>query len=136
MNISARCAYACHAVAELAQPKHLESPLSASAISGARDIPETYLMHILLQLKKAGVVRSLRGAHGGYQLARPPEDITLREVVEIIDGEILADVPEVTEDASLAATWKRVAEDTRALLDQHTFRDIVERAGDNVMYYI
>jgi len=136
VNISARCAYACHAVAELAQPKHVDTPVCASTISDVRGIPETYLMHILLQLKKAGIVRSVRGAHGGYLLARPPEDITLREVVEIIDGGIMADMPEVSTDNSLSTTWKNAADEIRGVLEQHTFRDIAEQAQDSVMYYI
>ena len=58
MNISARCDYACRAAVELAKNNHTGKPLTATLIAENRDIPEKYLVHILLQLKRARIVRS------------------------------------------------------------------------------
>ena len=70
MNISSRCDYACRAIVELAQNAPKETPLTATTIAENRNIPEKYLVHIMLQLKKAGLLTSVRGAQGGYKLAK------------------------------------------------------------------
>ena len=86
MKISAKAEYACLAILALAQPKPDGAPVRIREIADANAIPERYLVQILLQLKGAGLVHSTRGASGGYRLARPPESISLREVLSAIDG--------------------------------------------------
>jgi Rrf2 family protein len=137
MNISSRCEYACRAVVELARHENSEDPVTALAIAEKRGIPEKYLVHILLQLKRGGLVRSIRGAQGGYLLGRSPDDITLLDIVEAIDGPVLDPLP-VDERASadLTPTWREVARDVTAVLRAVTVRSILERAGTTHMYYI
>jgi len=137
MNISSRCEYACRAMVELARVEQLQQPLSSSLIAERRHIPEKYLVHILLQLKRAGLVQSVRGAQGGYRLSRPAAEITLLEVVQAIDGLILEPLP--VEDAhapDLKQTWEEAARGIAGVLNAHTIRQIADRAPAPDMYYI
>lgn len=86
MKISAKAEYACLAILALARFSSDQAPVRIREIADAHEIPERYLVQILLQLKGAGLVYSARGAAGGYRLARPPEKISLGEVLSAIDG--------------------------------------------------
>src|SRR5262245_41634080 len=85
MRVSAKAEYACVAMLELAANHAVEEPVRVKNIADAHDIPQRFLVQILLQLKGAGLVESTRGAAGGYQLARRPEEISLADVVNAID---------------------------------------------------
>jgi len=63
-------------------------PVSLNAIADAERLPLSYLEHLVAKLRKAGLVTSTRGAHGGYRLAHPAEEITMIEVVEALEGPI------------------------------------------------
>jgi Rrf2 family cysteine metabolism transcriptional repressor len=86
MRISAKAEYACLAIIELARSRVDGRALRAREIAEAHHLPERYLVQILLHLKSAGLIRSNRGATGGYTLLRDAEAITLAEVISIIDG--------------------------------------------------
>jgi Rrf2 family protein len=86
MRISAKAEYACLAVIELARTGGDGSPKRVRELAEAQNIPERYLIQILLQLKAAGLVHSSRGSVGGYQLARSPAQISVAEVIAAIDG--------------------------------------------------
>jgi Rrf2 family cysteine metabolism transcriptional repressor len=137
MNISSKCEYAARAVLELARRAPDAQPVSASQIAASQEIPEKYLVHILLQLKHAGLVRSMRGARGGYLIAKRPEMITLRDIVLAIDGPAMDPLP-VKDSAApeLKAVWKKAGNAIDALLAETTIRDILERGGETNMYYI
>jgi len=64
------------------------SPVQLAAIAETQQVPRKYLELIMLDLKKAGIVSSVRGPAGGYRLARPPEDISFGEVIRVLDGPI------------------------------------------------
>ena len=137
MNISSRCEYGCRAVLELALHGQADTPMPASTIAEKRAIPEKYLVHILLQLKRAGIVRSVRGSQGGYMLGKPPEDITLCAIVEAIDGAILSPLPiNDAAGADLLPTWEGVAAEVRKVLEGISVRDILDQSADTNMYYI
>ncbi len=122
---------------ELARQEHQEDPITALRIAEKRGIPEKYLVHILLQLKRAGLVRSVRGAQGGYHLARMASDITLCDIVKAIDGPILQPLPvEDPYGADLEPTWREVARGFETVLQRTTVRDIVDSASKVQMYYI
>ncbi len=86
MKVSAKAEYACLAILALARQRAGDPPVRIREISETHSIPERYLVQILLQLKAAGLVRSTRGASGGYQLARSAKDISLLEVILAIEG--------------------------------------------------
>src|SRR5215469_3644248 len=112
MKISAKTEYACLAMLELAARYDSSEPVRIRAIADEHGIPSRFLVQILLQLKGAGLVASTRGASGGYQLIKPPDEISLAEVMAVIDG---PDEP-LTSSASphspsahvLKATWQKV----------------------------
>ena len=85
MRISQRGLYALQALTVLAQ-RHPDGVVKIHDIAQAEQLPEKFLEAILLELKRARIVISLRGAHGGYQLKRPPKKISLGEVIRRIDG--------------------------------------------------
>jgi Rrf2 family transcriptional regulator, cysteine metabolism repressor len=87
MKISSKAQYACLAIIELARSGTENLPRRVREIADAQGLPASYLIRILLQLKAAGLVRSVRGSEGGYQLARSPWDISIREVIATIDGD-------------------------------------------------
>ncbi len=137
MNISARCEYACRALVELGIHFAAQQTVTSQEIAERRHIPEKYLVHIMLQLKRAGLVRSLRGSQGGYLLSRAPEEVRLLDIVEAIDGAVLSPLP--VEDRSaiiLQPVWEEVAEGIRRVLSTMTVRNLMEKAASDNMYYI
>jgi Rrf2 family transcriptional regulator, cysteine metabolism repressor len=83
-----------------------ERPISLGSIADAEGLPLAYLEHLVQRLRKAELVASRRGAHGGYTLARPAEDITMAEVVAALEGEI-APIECITADADGVLTCSR-----------------------------
>ncbi len=137
MNISSRCEYACRAVLELAHHANDPDPVTAVHIAERRHIPEKYLVHILLQLKRYGLVKSIRGALGGYMLTKSPSEITLLDLVQAIDGPVLNTLPlDENGSAELKPVWGEVAKDISSVLEQTTIQDIVDRSAKANMYYI
>ena len=115
-------------------------PVRVRDVASAHNIPARFLVQLLLQLKAAGLVTSTRGAAGGYQLAQPPEQITLAAVMSVIEGP--AEAPDLQAAPSpmtnsLTATWREVADAQQEMLDNVTFADLLRRAGSAAeMYYI
>ena len=142
MNISAKTEYACIAVLELAVRYEQGKPVRIREIAEANGIPSRFLVQILLQLKSAGIVGSTRGAAGGYQLVKPPGEITLAEVMAVSDGQLSDPVSSVERESaasrSLMASWQNVAAVQREMLTVVTFADLVDRAAEQMenMYYI
>jgi Rrf2 family protein len=87
VRLNARVDYALRAVVELASVGGTsDGPVTAERLATGQDIPPKFLESILLQLRRAGIVHSQRGPDGGYWLAKPAEDISLAEVIRVIDG--------------------------------------------------
>src|SRR4051812_22859068 len=84
MRLSARTHYALRAAVELAAAPN--GPVPAERIAAAQAIPRRFLDNILLQLRRAGLINSQRGPKGGYGLARPAAEITLADVIMIVEG--------------------------------------------------
>lgn len=142
MNISAKTEYACIAVLELAANYGAKRPMRIRDIADANGIPARFLVQILLQLKAAGIVGSTRGAAGGYQLVRPPEELTLAEVMAVSDGQSEQPVSNAGKQAPAARTllgvWRQIAAVEREMLTSITFAELVERVRGQTenMYYI
>jgi Rrf2 family protein len=140
--VSAKTEYACIAVLELATRHDAGEPVRIREIADAHGIPSRFLVQILLQLKSAGLVNSTRGASGGYQLARDPSEITLGEVMSVVDsqsGAIRSYAAHPTKTAQLLlARWQDVARQEREMLSEISFADLVmqlKEQGEG-MYYI
>ena len=128
MRISARCDYACRALLELTLHWPNEESLTIHTISEKQRIPMKYLVHILIQLKRVGLVESLRGKQGGYRLAKPPNKISLGEVIREVGGPLLPVANSVAKEESVFATiWREVEGAMAKILDKITFEDISNR---------
>ena len=142
MNISAKTEYACIAVLELAARYDQCRPVRIRDIAEANGIPSRFLVQILLQLKSAGIVGSTRGAAGGYQLVKPPSEITLSDVMTVCDGNASEPITSVERESAssrtLMSAWQEVAAVQREMLEATTFAALVEQAAEQSdnMYYI
>ena len=142
MIVSAKTEYACIAVLELAARHAAGEPVRIREISAAHGIPSRFLVQILLQLKSAGLVQSVRGAAGGYNLAREPEEITLLDVMTVIDSQLGQTPTNAARNTApirvLQRVWKTVAAQERELLAGVNFADLVDqlKGATEGMYYI
>ncbi|MBN1689035.1 MAG: Rrf2 family transcriptional regulator [Candidatus Omnitrophica bacterium] len=131
MRISARCEYACRALVALSLHWPSKSPLRVGDIAREQDIPMRYLVQILIQLKRRGLVSSARGKEGGYNLAIPPHEISLGKVVREMSGPFVT-VPDGKMrqgDKDLFwHIWSDVERAMSAVLDEVTFDDICQKA--------
>jgi len=144
MKISAKTEYACIAMLELALHYGSGEPVRIRRIAERHDVPPRFLVQILLQLKGAGLVSSMRGAAGGYQLIKPPGEVSLGHIMDVIDGS--RDENGQTGSASpdspavkvLAQAWNEVTAVERKMLSDITLADLLERAKtqDEQMYHI
>jgi len=130
MRLSARADYALRAVIELAAagPGHV----TADQLARAQQIPGKFLETILTQLRRAGLIRSQRGPDGGFWLARPASEISLADIIRVIDGQLLGVRGERPENITypgaaepLQQVWIALRANERAVLEQVTLADIV-----------
>ncbi len=129
MRISARCDYACRALLELAFHWPNKDPVQTYTISERQDVPMKYLVQILIQLRRMGLVKSVRGKQGGYYLAKPPGKISLGEVIREVGGPLLPMANSATKKESVFATiWTEVEEAMARVLDKISFEDILNKA--------
>ncbi len=131
MRVSAKADYAVRAAIELACAAG-EGPVKGERVASAQGIPPKFLENILLDLRHAGLVASQRGAEGGYWLARPPEEITVADVIRAVEGPIASvrgirpDDLEYTGSAEpLRDVWLDVRTALRGVLEHVTLADLV-----------
>ena len=144
MRVSAKTEYACIAMLELAAQYGSNEPVRIRRIAERHDVPPRFLVQILLQLKGAGLVASVRGAAGGYHLIKPPQEISLGQVMEVIEGSAEENgqgssaSPDLPAVKVLMQAWKEVSEMQRKMLEGITLADLLERAKaqDEQMYHI
>lgn len=142
MRISAKAAYACLALLDLALQQERLEPIRVSDIAKNNEIPERFLVQILLQLKGAGYVQSTRGASGGYRLSADPAAINLWDVIQLVDGPTALGTMEAMGKKGgnwklLQDVWDRVNKREEALLKEITFQDLakqVSQQGANMFY--
>jgi Rrf2 family protein len=132
MRVSARADYALRAAAELATASD-GARMKREALGSRQNIPIEFLESVLLDLKHAGIVQSQRGASGGFRLARPPEEITLADVIRAVDGpmaDVRGDRPERIEYTGAAYhlqhIWIALRSSLREILEGTTLRDLVD----------
>jgi Rrf2 family transcriptional regulator, cysteine metabolism repressor len=129
LSITTKSPYALRALTELARMGSA-CPVPIAELARRRDVPVQFLEQLFATLRRAGLLRSQRGVKGGYAFAREPSEITVLEVVELLDGPVGGGAESIFADAAAAA---------RAVLSKHTIADIAERerrAAGAVMYHI
>ncbi|MBX3425619.1 MAG: Rrf2 family transcriptional regulator [Pirellulales bacterium] len=141
--LSAKTQYAILALLELAQeqPGVAARPASAARIAERHGIPATFLVQILHELKRSGIIASTRGPGGGYRLSQPPQEVTLADVVDLLEAN---DAPsecaagESPFAAALVETCADLARARREVLTSVTLADLAERgaAAAGAMWYI
>ncbi|HEY1066362.1 MAG TPA: Rrf2 family transcriptional regulator [Pirellulales bacterium] len=142
MRVSAKTEYACIAMLELAVSYDADEPVRIRKIADEHDIPQRFLVQILLQLKGAGLVVSTRGASGGYQLSRTPDEITLGEIVSVIEGPPESPPASASRKSApsqvLAAVWQDISRVEQDTMREITLAELVKRlkVPNNDMYYI
>ena len=137
MNVSSRCVYAYLAVLELATHNTPKTPLQAEAIAERRGIPEKFLGQILTQLKHAGIVSSMRGAKGGYRLAKLPHHISLLDIITAVEGPIFESIPAESGGGDECwAVWHQAADSIRQELGNIRIQRVVDDNVQRKMFYI
>ncbi|RCW57478.1 MULTISPECIES: RrF2 family transcriptional regulator [Halanaerobium] len=149
MEISTQGRYGVRALIDLAVHAGTEA-VSLREISERQNISERYLEQIFADLKKAGLIRSVRGAHGGYLLNRPPEKISLADILNILEGKIAPEV-QIQDDQSEEVVfktvsqeiWQRLERGMHNLMESITLADLKQRIrevqkekSEGHMYYI
>ena len=129
LSITTKSPYAIRALAELARTGGA-GPVPIGELARRRDVPVQFLEQLFAVLRRAGILRSQRGVKGGYAFAREPGEVTVLEVVELLDGRLGAEAEGIFAESAAAA---------RAVLANTTINDVVERenqAAGATMYYI
>jgi Rrf2 family protein len=129
LSITTKSPYALRALVELARMGSA-GPVPIGELAKRREIPVQFLEQLFAALRRGGVLRSQRGVKGGYSFARDPSQVTVLEVVELLDGPLGADAQSIFADAAAAA---------RTVLANTTVADVLERenrAAGASMYYI
>jgi len=128
ISITTKSPYALQALAELGRSG--DGPVPIGELARRRDIPVQFLEQLFATLRRAGVLKSQRGVKGGYTFARSPADITVLEVVELLDGPVGRGAEGIFGEAAAAA---------RAILAARTIADVVDREAREAgiaMYHI
>jgi Rrf2 family protein len=132
VRISAKAEYACLAVIALAQRRPENRPVPIREIAEAQGIPETFLTQILLKLKGAGLVLSTRGSAGGYRLARSPEEISLLDVLSVVDGsELNGREPHGPAASLLAQVWDQIQASETLVLTKTSIAQLAEQSNSH-----
>ncbi|HHV62430.1 MAG TPA: Rrf2 family transcriptional regulator [Firmicutes bacterium] len=152
MKLSTRGRYGVRLMFDLAL-NFGKGPIPLKDIAKRQDISEHYLEQLVAPLRRAGMVTSIRGAQGGYELSKRPEEITVGDIIRVLEGPI-APVECAGENTPYESSckradkcvarliWERLRDSITSLLDSITLADMCEDAGklsekrDNYMYYI
>jgi Rrf2 family protein len=130
MRITAKVDYAVRAAVELAAATD-ERPIKAERLAAAQTIPLNFLENILTELRHAGIVRSHRGAEGGFRLARDAEEISIADIVRAVEGPLATVRGEPPEECAyrgsaeaLPRVWIAVRKNLRSVLEQVSVADV------------
>ena len=147
MRISTKGRYGVRAMFDLAM-HNKDNAIALKSVAKREHISEKYLEHLFASLKKAGLIHSVRGAQGGYRLAHPPEEITLGDIIRVLEGpvtpsECVTDESEVCDrmaECVMHSVWCRIRTQIDEVLDNITLADVCEEQRalqkDGYMFYI
>ncbi len=144
VELSCKNEYAILALVELAVHYASGEPLQIRQIAAQQNIPDRYLEQLLAALRRGGLVRSQRGAKGGYILSREPRKINLLEVMNCLEGADAQmpenDDPKTVENTVICEIWQEAHAASESILQRYTLQDICEKRDArrqlDIMYYI
>ena len=138
MKLSHKLEYACRVLAQLGRTYGQDRLAHIETLATAEVIPANYLVQILNELRGAGLIVSKRGKQGGYALARAPRKISLTQIVEAVDSELLERSFEDSghSGARVASIWSDVGMYFEAKVGAYTLDDFIVKDADGEMYYI
>ncbi len=145
VELSCKTEYALLALLELTSRYNEGEPLQIRQIAAQQDIPDRYLEQLLATLRRGGIVRSQRGAKGGYILGREPWKITLLDVISCLEGSDakvskIDGTPKTVESAVVGEIWQEVHNRANEVLQSYTLQDLREKRDArrqlDIMYYI
>jgi Rrf2 family protein len=143
MELSCKSEYALLALLELTVHYQSGEPIQIRKIASEKNIPDRYLEQLLAILRRAGLVRALRGAKGGYILVKDPRQISLFEILSCLDG-IEQQDPKcqntLLESVVIDELWQEANQAAQAVLERYSLQDLSDRTQAkrelNLMYYI
>lgn len=139
LKISTKGRYGLTIMIELAK-NHGEGPISLKSIAKAHDLSEHYLEQLISPLRNARLVKSIRGAYGGYLLAKEPGDITAGDIISVLEGPISPVEGIEQEEPAKRELWLRIRDAVKEVLENTTLEDLANHSedGDNdaYMFYI
>ncbi|MEH2380985.1 MAG: Rrf2 family transcriptional regulator [Nostoc sp.] len=145
MELSCKSEYAILALLEMAAHYESGEPLQIRQIAAQQNIPDRYLEQLLATLRRGGIVKSQRGAKGGYLLTREPRKIILFEILECLEGLDVRtceeNVNSKTVDSSVIdEIWQEASRAANSVLQKYTLQDLCEKRDSrrqfDIMYYI
>ncbi|KIO67429.1 Rrf2 family transcriptional regulator [Caldifermentibacillus hisashii] len=140
MKISTKGRYGLTIMIELAK-KYGEGPVALKTIAKANNLSEHYLEQIVSPLRNARLVKSIRGAYGGYTLANEPTEITAGDVIRVLEGPIQLVEGIEDEEPAKRELWMRISDAIKNVLDNTTLDDLAKHSEDEsgkegYMFYI
>jgi len=139
MKISTKGRYGLTIMIELAR-KFGEGPTSLKSIAKDNDLSEHYLEQLAAPLRNAGLIKSIRGAYGGYILAREPKEITAGDIIRVLEGPITPVEGIEDEEPAKQALWMRIRDAVKDVLDTTTLDDLKHHENtepqEAYMFYI
>src|SRR5690625_4295358 len=139
LKISTKGRYGLTVMIELAR-KYGEGPISLKSIAEDKDLSAHYLEQLAAPLRNAGLIRSIRGAYGGYILAKEPEEITAGDIIRVLEGPITPVEGIEDEEAAQQELWMRIRDVVKEVLDTTTLQDLILHANKEkqkeYMFYI
>ncbi len=139
MKISTKGRYGLTIMIELAR-EFGNGPMSLKAIANKNELSVHYLEQLATPLRNAGLVKSIRGAYGGYQLVNQPKDISVGDVIRVLEGPITLVEGIEDEEPAQQNLWLRATEAVKEVLDTTSLLDLIqldyEKIEDSYMFYI
>ncbi|HSP41537.1 MAG TPA: Rrf2 family transcriptional regulator [Luteolibacter sp.] len=136
MRISQKVEYALRALAQLAKRHDGRTLTRLEELAQREAVSPNFLIQILSDLRRAGIVESRRGQAGGYLLTRAPEAIALSQIIDAIDPSILQGT--LADDGesgpALRRTWGKISDNLRAELDRTTLENLIVQPGEGMFY--
>jgi Rrf2 family transcriptional regulator, cysteine metabolism repressor len=139
MKISTKGRYGLTIMIELAR-SYGQGPVPLKTIARENDLSEHYLEQLAAPLRNAGLIKSIRGAYGGYVLPKEPKEISAGDIIRVLEGPIILVEGIEDEEPAKQALWRRVTEAVKEVLDTTTLEDLINHEADDslkgYMFYI